>query len=41
MDECLEVCTKSDGCKGGADTHKICKLNNQNSYEKINRFFVK
>lgn len=41
MDECLEVCTKSDGCKGGADTHKICKLNNSNSYEKINRFFIK
>jgi len=39
MDECLEVCTKSNGCREGFDTHKICKLNNPNSYEKINRLF--
>ena len=40
MGECLEVCTKSNGCdlKGG-ETHKICKLNNLDSYDKINRHF--
>ena len=40
MDECLELCTKSDGCQVG-NTHKICKLNNPNSYEKLNRIFQK
>lgn len=41
MDECLQICTKSNGCKVDFDTHKICKLNNPNSYEKLNRFFIK
>ena len=38
--ECLEVCTKSIGCdvKSG-DTHKICKLNNLDSYNKLNYYF--
>jgi hypothetical protein len=40
MDECLEVCTRTDGCKAGLNTHKICKLNNSASYEKLNRFFI-
>ena len=41
MSECLEVCTKSTGCgaKNG-DTHKICKLNNVDSYNKLNRHFT-
>ena len=40
MSECLEVCTKSIGCDidtGG--THKICKLNNPDSYDKLNKHF--
>jgi len=41
MDECLSVCIKTDGCIDGVNTHKICKLNNSYSYEKLNRFFVK
>jgi hypothetical protein len=42
IDECLEVCTKSDGCSYGGTsgtTHKICKLNNPTSYEKLNSEF--
>jgi hypothetical protein len=42
MSDCLEVCTKSTGCsvnvKNG-DTHKICKLNNPDSYNKLNKYF--
>ena len=40
MNECLEVCTKSTGCntKTG-DTHKICKINNPESYSQLNIFF--
>ena len=39
MDECLSVCTKSTGCYIG-DTHKICKLNNLDSYNKLNNYFL-
>ena len=41
MDECLQVCNKSTGCTidGGGDTHKICKLNNPGSYDKLNKLF--
>jgi len=40
MDECLKVCTRSDGCSE-KDTHKICKLNNPYSYEKLNDLFLR
>ena len=38
--ECLEVCTQATGCsvKFG-DTHKICNLNNLDSYNKLNKYF--
>jgi hypothetical protein len=39
MNDCLEVCTKSHGCFVNVDTHRICKTNNQNSYDKLNIFF--
>jgi len=38
MDECLAVCCKLDGCdKHGI--HKICKINNLDSYNKLNKLF--
>ena len=46
MNECLEVCTKSTGCRKGEskwydvdDTHKICKKKSPQSYEKLNQHF--
>ena len=40
MSECLEVCTKSTGCNiESKDTHKICKLNNLVSYNKLIKHF--
>jgi hypothetical protein len=40
MGECLEVCTKSIGCcVQNGDTHKICKINNLDSYNKLNKHF--
>lgn len=40
MSECLEVCTRSNGCRCGTDeTHKICKINNATSYNKLNVLF--
>jgi hypothetical protein len=40
MSDCLEVCTKSNGCNINVNnTHRICKLNNPDSYNKLNLFF--
>ena len=40
MDDCLNVCTKSSGCNViYGDTHKICKLNNPDSYNRLNKYF--
>jgi len=38
MNECLYICTKSNGCFD-ANTHKVCKNNSWESYEKINKYF--
>lgn len=38
LDDCLEVCTKIDGCLS-ENTHKICMLNSGESYNKLNRHF--
>ena len=38
IDECMEICTKGDGCYVG-DTHKLCRANNPESYDKLNRQF--
>lgn len=40
ISDCLEVCTKSTGCNiESKDTHKICKINNLTSYNKLNKHF--
>jgi hypothetical protein len=39
MNECLEVCTRTLGCDGNGDTHSICKSNNLESYNKLNKHF--
>jgi len=39
MDECLAVCNKSDGCEVNRSTHKICKINNHDSYTILNKYF--
>ena len=41
MDECLEVCVKSTGCRKetGGGTHRVCKLYNLDSYNKLNKYF--
>lgn len=38
MSECLEVCSKMNGCEKG-NTHQICKINSPDSYEKLNKYF--
>jgi hypothetical protein len=37
--ECMEVCTKSDGCRAGQDTHRVSKLYSPESYDKLKRLF--
>ena len=39
MNECVEVCTRSNGCGPLDNTHKICKINNLDSYNKLNKHF--
>lgn len=40
LNNCLEVCTKSTGCSiQNGDTHRICKLNTPDSYDKLNVHF--
>jgi hypothetical protein len=39
MNDCLEVCIKTTGCHVGNGTHKICKLNNLASYNRLNKHF--
>ena len=39
MDDCLELCSKLEGCQIGRDTHKICKINTPDSYYKLNVLF--
>jgi hypothetical protein len=39
MENCLEVCTKTTGCKLGFDTHKICKFDTPDSYNNLNVLF--
>lgn len=44
FDDCLEVCTRSKGCGikyggGTSGTHRICKLNNVDSFNKLNKHF--
>ena len=40
MGDCLEVCMKSTGCnEKNRGTHRICKINNLYSYNKLNKNF--
>jgi hypothetical protein len=39
MGDCLEVCTKADGCVVKRNTHSICKFHNLDSYNKLNVHF--
>jgi hypothetical protein len=39
MGDCLHVCIKTTGC-AMVDTHKICKLNNHDGYNKLNKHFL-
>ena len=40
MSDCLEVCSKTTGCNiENGDTQKICKINNLDSFVKLNKHF--
>jgi hypothetical protein len=40
MNECLFVCTKTNGCYQH-NTHKVCKSNSFESYQQLNKYFFK
>ena len=39
IDDCLLICTKSIGCMEKLETNQVCKINNYNSYMKLNQLF--
>jgi len=41
MNECLEICAKANGCMydDPETTHRICKSNSPDSYNKLNQYF--
>jgi hypothetical protein len=40
MDECFEICTRSIGCNiEEKNTHRVCKIYNRDSYNKLNNLF--
>ncbi len=39
MNECLQICTLSNGCMMKYHTDTICKKDNLNSYNKLNKHF--
>ena len=39
MDQCLEVCIRTNGCRVGLNTHVICKSINEEGYNKLNKHF--
>ena len=39
MNECLEICTKHNGCTLKNDTHRVCKSNSPDGYDKLNMLF--
>jgi hypothetical protein len=40
IDECLHICSKTTGCKYNRDMHKLCKINNETSYNELNKHFL-
>ena len=39
MGDCMEVCTKLNGCASKIDTHRVCKLYNLDSYNRLDKLF--
>ena len=39
MNDCLEVCIRTNGCRVGVNTHVICNSNNPESYKKLHKLF--
>jgi hypothetical protein len=40
INDCLEICTRTDGCILGRQTHRLCK-NNKDEFDKLNKLFKK
>jgi ribulose 1,5-bisphosphate carboxylase large subunit-like protein len=38
--DCMEVCTKSDGCELFKHTHRVCKETSPAAYHKLNHAFL-
>jgi len=42
INDCMEICSKQSGCSlntGGRETHKVCKINNLESFLRLDKKF--
>jgi hypothetical protein len=39
INNCMEICTKSNGCIVKKNTHRVCKFYTPDSYNKLNILF--
>lgn len=39
IEECMYICTRSDGCDLVKSTHKICKFDNPTGYNRVDNLF--
>lgn len=39
IEECMYICTRTDGCDLEKTSHKICKFDNPSGYNRVNRLF--
>ena len=39
MNECLEICTRSNSCVPLSSTHRVCRLDNPETYDRLNKHF--
>jgi hypothetical protein len=40
MNECMEVCSMSNGCVSGISTHTVCKKYSSDSYETLKQIIA-
>ena len=39
IEECMHICTRTDGCDVEKTSHKICKYDNPTGYNRVNTLF--
>lgn len=40
MNDCIHICTHSNGCELKSDVHMVCNFNMPESYNTLNKYFT-